>query len=98
MQGKVFQSVTNKNGLMGLRCNFRPEVALIGYKSPYASARQNDWLEKRLIKVYSIYYYKVLLSTYGRFWEESRSTIGLKHEEDNGGTSNDIQLQKFIGR
>lgn len=98
MQGKVFQSVTNKNGFLGLKCKFRPAVALIGYKSPYASNRQNDWLEKKLVKVYSLYYYRVLLSTYGRFWEESKSTIIEKEEDYNGGASNDIQLKEFIGR
>ena len=98
MQGKVFQSVTNKNGLLGLRYNFRPAVALISYKSPYASVKQNDWLERKLIKVYSSYYYMVLLTTSGRFWEDSKSVFVEKEEENKGGTANDIQLKEFIGR
>ena len=98
MQGKVFHSLTSKHGFLGIKCNFNPSVTIIGYKSPFASVKQNEWLEKVLIKVYSIYYYRVLLATHGRFWENVKPVITEKAEDFIGGMTNDIQLKEFISR
>ena len=98
MQGRIFHSMTNKKGFLGIKCNYSPSVTIIGYKSPYATIRQNDWLEKKLVKVYSRYYYRVLISTSGRFWEEPKAIVSEKLDEITGGIPNDIQLKEFIGR
>ena len=98
MQSKVFHSITNKKGVLGIKCKFKPIVAVVSYKSPFASIKQNNWLEKELVKVYSRYYYRVLLSTSGRFWEETKTPRIVVREETQGGMSNDISLKEFIGR
>lgn len=98
MQGRIFHSITSKRGFLGIICNGSPTVTVIGYKSPYATVRQNDWLEKKLVQIYSRYYYRVLLSTDGRFWEAPKTIFSEKADGIKGGIPNDIQLKEFIGR
>lgn len=45
-----------------------PQKLILAWISPYASMRQNDWLEKRMKRLYIRYYKKVLYSNMGLFW------------------------------
>lgn len=56
---------------IGVRTNNRPVKSMVMcVKSPYASPLTNYWLERRIIKIYTAYYKKVMRESRGKFWEE----------------------------
>ena len=73
MEGKVFHSVVSDIGHMGVQCNHCDALTIISYRSHHASRKTNEWLERQMIKVYTKYYFKVLLETQGRFWEDKEN-------------------------
>lgn len=79
MARNIFESVYNNHGMYGLQskeCSSgifngtKPNhrVVLLAWRSPHASADRNNWLEKKLRKVYTRYYLMVIVDTLGRFW------------------------------
>lgn len=61
------QSKAAKNGIVeGNKEGFT--ILMIAWRSPYASEKQNAWLENQLQKAYNKYYIKVMLDNYGLFW------------------------------
>ena len=88
MVEKDFNSTKNKNGIIGIRNNYRVGTTLLCYGSPHASVKANNWLEKKLLKIYQLYYYKVLWETRGRFWEEKESGLKVKYTDCCGGGEN----------
>lgn len=78
MLGEVFHTVVNDTGHLGVQYNHSNAIMTICYRSPYASLKSNDWLERKLVKLYTAYYFKVLLETKGRFWEDISSS-GMKY-------------------
>lgn len=75
----IFEKIYDANGGYGLQCKFcEPNLlaekkrsqkqVLIAWRSPYASADENAWLEKNLHRIYSKYYLKVIVSNYGKFF------------------------------
>ena len=85
MLGKNFHSVTNRNGILGIRCNNKSATTMMCYKSPYASAQSNNWLEHKLIRLYTTYYYKVIWESTGRFWKENEPAITATYASFYGG-------------
>jgi len=79
MARNIFEPIYNEKGMYGLQskecCSgitkgTKPEhkIVMLAWRSPHASADRNNWLEKKLRKVYSRYYFMVLVDTLGRFW------------------------------
>lgn len=79
MVNNIFEQIYNSNGLYGLQSKdcitglmkgTKPEhrIVMVVWRSPYANADRNNWLERRLRKIYTSYYLKVLIDTMGRFW------------------------------
>ena len=78
MENNIFEPVVNKHGVFGLQvknsCNCiikgdnEKHMTLLAWRSPHATERQNHWLEKKLHRIYSRYYGKVMFSNYGLFW------------------------------
>lgn len=75
----VFEPVYDKRGIYGLQCKEckagitegskqKHQMVLMVWRSPYASAERNYWLEKQLRKIYTQYYLKVLVDNMGYFW------------------------------
>ena len=98
MIGKCFHSVTNRNGITGIRCNSRAATTILCYKSPYATIKQNEWLERNLIRLYTAYYYKVLWETTGQFWKNSEPAITVSYADFYGGETLGDSIKKSIER
>lgn len=95
MIGQAFHTVVNKNDMVGIRCNYKPAVTMICYRSPYATAKHNIWLERKLLRLYNIYYHKVLLESTGRFWHEKEPAITANYASFYGGEAlNDDKNEK----
>lgn len=82
MVGKVFHTVVSDKGHLGVQFNHSEALTVIGHRSPYASIKSNDWLERKLVKIYTAYYYKVLLETKGRFWKDNDTKAIAYTKED----------------
>lgn len=67
MWGRNFHSISNAHGLMGIKNNNSKSILMVCYKSPYSSLRNNIWLEKKLLAVYTRYYHKVMWESSGQF-------------------------------
>lgn len=79
MARNIFEPIYNNKGLYGLQCKecssgilngTKPEhrIILLAWRSPHASTDRNNWLEKKLRKVYTRYYLLVLVDSLGKFW------------------------------
>jgi len=79
MARNIFEPIYNSQGMYGLQCKEcqtgimngtkkERKVVMLTWRSPHASADRNDWLERKLRKVYTKYYLMVLLDTLGLFW------------------------------
>lgn len=87
MKNTIFEPTTNKFGLFGLqvrnecigtiKVDKERHMALLAWTSPYATERQNLWMQKKLQRIYSRYYEKVMFSNYGLFWGD-REEKGAK--------------------
>jgi len=73
MEGKVFNTIISENGLIGVQSNHNNALTVIGYRSPYGTRKHDEWLERKLLRIYTIYYSKVLFATKGRFWKDTGS-------------------------
>lgn len=71
MKDKVFHTVVSDIGHIGVQSNHNNALTVIGYRSPYGTRKSDEWLERKLLKVYTVYYFKVLLATKGRFWKDT---------------------------
>lgn len=67
MWGRNFHCIVNRHGIMGLRCNNSKSTMMLCYRSPYASERNNMWLEKKMLALYTRYYHKVMWESKGQF-------------------------------
>ena len=83
---KGFFSISSKyckTGMKPHRYHGNSKIMIAAWKSSYASKVQNDWLEKRLYRIYKIYYWWVLLSNGGLFFynkEEIQKVMERKEE------------------
>ena len=78
MENNIFEPVINQHGVFGLQVKSGcrgitkgdkgKHMTLLAWRSPYATERQNYWLEKNLHRIYSRYYGKVMFSNFGLFW------------------------------
>ena len=79
MVNKIFEPVYDVKGhyglqskqcKTGLRNGNKPEhkIIMMVWRSPFATTERNDWLERKLCKVYTKYYMKVLWDNMGFFW------------------------------
>ncbi len=75
----IFELTYDSSGNVGVQCKecragigrgTKPEykTVLIAWRSPYATAEHNDWLEKQLKKLYTRYYMKVIIENMGSFF------------------------------
>ena len=77
MYDTPFHCEVSQNLKSGLRTNARPKSSRVMWiRSPYASERTNSWLEHKMLRLYTIYYKKVMRESRGRFWEERVQAIG----------------------
>lgn len=79
MDNNVFETIYNKHGMYGLQAKGfdggiiggtkeKYNVVVIAWRSPHASAKRNLWLEKKLQRIYSRYYFMVMKDNFGMFW------------------------------
>lgn len=67
---------TYRNLKMRICTNERPATSMVACrKSPYASARTNQWLERRMLRLCTAYYNKVMKESGGKFWKEKVHTL-----------------------
>lgn len=80
MKNSIFESVQNNKGMVGilnlkndsgLQQNdaTKPKCMAIAWKSPHASFRANQQLERELRKTYVRYYTRVMIESFGEFWD-----------------------------
>lgn len=70
MLGNVFHTSVSDLGRLGINYNHSEALTVVCFRSPYASIKSNNWLERKLLRLYTVYYYKVLFETKGRFWKD----------------------------
>lgn len=79
MDNNVFEPIYNKHGMYGLQAKgfdsgiiggtkVKYNIVVLAWRSPHATAKHNLWLEKKLHRLYSRYYKKVMADNYGLFW------------------------------
>lgn len=81
----------------GICTNDRPVTSMVMCRvSPYASAKTDNWLERRMLRLYTIYYNKVMRESRGKFWEESMRASGRSPYTTfcGGGSNEGNQVQK----
>lgn len=84
MVHNIFEITFDRRGYFGLQSKdckmgkyqssndnkkLKHRLVLIAWRSPYASADHNVWLEQNLKKLYTKYYMKVLIDNMGYFWD-----------------------------
>ena len=84
MSKDLFHAVVSDLGHLGVQYNHSKAMMGVIYRSPNASQKSNSWLERKLLRLYTAYYFKVILETSGRFWEDN-STNGLKYTKGGNG-------------
>lgn len=75
MGSKMFHTEVTNTGRLGVKYNHSDALTIVGYMSPYASRRSDEWLERKLLNLYTAYYYRVLLETKGRFWSDTDKQV-----------------------
>jgi len=78
VNNNIFEPIVNQHGVFGLQVkdgckgviknDKEKYMTLLAWTSPYATERQNHWMQKKLQRIYSRYYVKVMFSNYGLFW------------------------------
>ncbi len=63
----AIQSQNCQNGINQLESKKSDYVALV-WRSPYASLKSNQQLEKDLYRIYMKYYIRVMVESFGQFW------------------------------
>ncbi len=72
MYNTPFHYETERSGKKGICTNERPITSMVIFRvSPYASAKTNYRLERRMLRLYTAYYHKVMKESRGKFWEEN---------------------------
>ena len=82
MRNNVFKAIQSSKGLIAIQSHLstnglkslntdkteNAELVAVIWKSPYASLRSNQQLERDLYRIYRKYYTRVMLESFGRFW------------------------------
>lgn len=79
MQNNVFKSNQNSKGMTFIQSDLctdgiktsntdNPNLVAIVWRSPHASLKCNQQLEKDLYRIYMKYYFYVMLESFGQFW------------------------------
>ena len=77
MPNNIFKSIQSARGLIAIQshlCTSGPkslnaEKVAIVWKSPHASLKRNQQLERDLYRIYMKYYTRVMLESFGQFWD-----------------------------
>lgn len=82
MRNNVFKAIQGSRGIIAIQSHLctnglkssntdktenAESVALV-WKSPHASLKRNQQLERDLYRLYRKYYLRVMLESFGRFW------------------------------
>lgn len=70
MGSKMFHTEVSNTGRLGVKYIPSDALTVVGFMSPYASRKSDEWLERKLLRLYTTYYYRVLIETRGRFWND----------------------------
>lgn len=79
MPNNVFKTIQSNKGLIivqsdlcvngiGYNDNIKSNFVAVVLKSPHASLKRNQQLERDLYRIYRKYYILVMLESFGRFW------------------------------
>lgn len=79
MPNNVFKTIQSSKGLItvqselctngiGYNDNIKSNFVAVAMKSPHASLKRNQQLERDLYRIYRKYYILVMLESFGRFW------------------------------
>lgn len=79
MRNSIFKTVQSSSGKTLIQSNFctngikqsstdTANFVAVVWKSPHASLKRNQQLEKDLYKIYMKYYFYVMLESLGQFW------------------------------
>ena len=79
MRNNVFKIIQGRQRLMTIQSDLctdgikysdieKSELIAVVWKSPHASLKRNQQLEKDLYRIYRRYYIQVMLESFGRFW------------------------------
>lgn len=79
MRNNVFKTVQSSKGTMVIKSDdcengitysegTKSDIVVILWKSPHASLKRNQQLERDLYRIYRKYYIRVMLESFGRFW------------------------------
>lgn len=79
MSNNIFEPIYDTKGIYGLQSKqckngivkgtkAERQVIMMVWRSPHADIASNEWLEKKLRKIYTKYYLKVLVRSMGFFW------------------------------
>lgn len=79
MRNNIFKPVQSSKGIMAIQSEFcsngirqsdatKADLVAVVWKSPHASLKRNQQLEKDLQRIYMKYYIYVMLESFGQFW------------------------------
>lgn len=80
MRNNIFKAIQGTRGLIAIQSNLctdgiktyksdEAETVAIVWKSPHASLKRNQQLERDLYRIYRKYYTHVMLESFGQFWD-----------------------------
>ena len=82
MDKKIFYIRRSNKGLGAILSSRHPRTVIVYAQSPYATRKQNRWLERKLLAVYKRYYYRVLIESSGEFWYEPYDPLKVRYPEE----------------
>ena len=76
----VFETIRNKQGLVGINYLHRNGVIAVICHSPFASQRSRVWLEQEILRAYQRYYKMVRRESMGEFLHKNTTLITIEQE------------------
>ena len=79
MRNNIFKTVQSSSGKTLIQSDFcengikqsskdKADFVAVVWRSPYASLKRNQQLERDLYRIYMKYYFYVMLESFGQFW------------------------------